>query len=123
MAEHTDHGSIGGSSWNDKPPDRIHHAVQVHQTGLPTYFEYIRADLVQPDPSHADLVAALEPLAKIAGAVFFEYETGDGRTRVANSNKQDEDAAWGYDGVYLTYGDLRKARDLYAALTKAGEAE
>lgn len=32
-------------SWNDKAPERVHHPVQLHPHGLPTYVEYVRADL------------------------------------------------------------------------------
>lgn len=49
----------------------------------------------------AELEAALKPLEGIAGRVFY-----DGM----NSSKADDATLYGFDGAYITYGDLRRAR-------------
>ena len=49
----------------------------------------------------AELEAALEPLKALSDRVF-----DDGM----NSSKTDDTALYGFDGVYITYGDLRRAR-------------
>ena len=53
------------------------------------------------EAENARLRKALEPLAKLADAVF-----RDGM----NTDKRDEDGVWGFDDATLTYGHLRNAR-------------
>lgn len=36
-------------SWNDKAPEKIMHATQIHPDGLPTYFEYVRVDVIEAE--------------------------------------------------------------------------
>lgn len=58
-----------------------------------------------------EMERALEPLVKLAAAVFHVDEGG----REMNAGKPDDAAVWGFDRAMLTYGDLRRAR---AALSR-----
>ncbi len=60
---------------------------------------------------NAECEAALGPLGKIADAVF-----DDGM----NASKPDDAPLYGFDGAYLTYGDLRRARAPLLARANGG---
>lgn len=68
------------------------------------------------DAENAKLRKALEPLKRIADAVFYIDEDFE-----MNASRDDADNVWGFDNAYLTYGDLRAARAILSTAQQGGD--